>query len=80
MKELCLKIMQVPMEIRSEALKKFIKGCRWIYAISFFQWRLHNKNTIVHGIPNNDKEEDLSELIGKYVQILNCASSTTKNL
>jgi hypothetical protein len=40
-----------------------------VYAIGFFQWRLNNNNTFAHNIPNNNKEEDLLELIGKYAQV-----------
>ena len=67
MKEMCIKIMRVPVDVRNEVLKKFVKACRWIYAIGFFQWRLNNLNIIVHNIPNNCKEDDLLELIEKYV-------------
>ena len=33
------RIMLVPKEIRFEALKGFIKKCRDLHKIAFFQWR-----------------------------------------
>lgn len=66
--ELCRNIMLVPEEVQFDALRRFVKACRWVYSIGFFHWRFNNQDIIEHNIPNNNKQEDLIELIGKYLQ------------
>jgi hypothetical protein len=67
--EMCRKIMMINHEVRYEVLKKFVAACRWLYSIAFFQWRLM-KPTIDHKIKNNNKHEDLAELIDKYMEFI----------
>lgn len=56
-------------EVRYEILKRYVAACRWLYSIAFFQWRLKRK-TFDHKIKNNNKMEDLSELIDKYMEFI----------
>ena len=67
--EICRKLYLVKEDIKFQALKKYVTHCRWVYNIGFFQWRLNDKTTLVHNIENNNKDQDLLELIEKYTKI-----------
>ena len=62
------KIIKVPNKIRYEVLRRFVQACRWVYAISFFQWRYFNPNTLKETVRYHDKDDDLLELIPCYIK------------
>ena len=67
--EMCQRLMKVPDYIKQHVLKKFIIGCRTVYAVGFFQWRLNCETQVLPDIKYYDKEGELLELISKYIEL-----------
>lgn len=56
--------MIIPKEVQFEALRVWVKGCRELHAIAFFQWRLMFPNNLMHN------PSEIEELIQKRMEIL----------
>lgn len=67
---LLIKIMEIPAEVKKELLLQYIKSCREVYAIAFFQWRYRYPSTMPRSkedlsVLNNERIDHLASLFKK---------------
>ena len=63
MKVLCNRIVKIPREVKMRVLTLYVRRCRDLYQIAFFQWRKKYPNKIRHDIR---EVEELIEFRIKY--------------
>ena len=63
MKVLCNRIVKIPREVKMRVLTLYVRRCRDLYQIAFFQWRKKYPNKIRHNI---NEVEELIEFRIKY--------------
>ena len=67
--ELCKRLLLVPNEVQYEVLKQWVKGCRDLHAIAFFQWRInfpHENRKRMHPRYQYDYER-LSDIVEERI-------------
>ena len=67
--ELCRQILLVPEVVKQEVLTQWVKGCRDLHAIAFFQWRImfpNKKRDKMHSRYQHDFEA-LSEIVEERI-------------
>jgi len=80
--ELCAQILLIPPEVQYEVLKQWVKGCRDLHAIAFFQWRIMYPKWIRekwHPCYRHDYEK-LTEIVEERIEYVRTELETEEKI